>query len=376
MKVLFICSSLEPTQDGVGDYTRMLAACLNENTFETSIIAINDRRLKDDNWKGKQIANNSHVEVLRLSSKLSWKEKLKQSATFIKAFNPEWISLQFVPFGYQIKGLPFNLGTKLKRLSNNVHWHVMFHELSVNKNESFKFRIWSYLQEQIMKSLMQSLKPALITTNTEVYKYSLKKLGISSSVLPLFSNIEIKKTDETYKNQIALYLPGERSSYFIGTLFGNFSYKSWNLTSLLDKLQNQFPDKKKLIVSIGKMSSGKAYWEKLTNKYPSINFLTLGMQDATFLSHWFSFNTDFGILATLPELSGKSGSFMAFKEHGVPVVCKEPEGELKSYNIQLDSYLRVIPDKSISISFPGKLKPVSLLTETVKQFIRLLIINY
>lgn len=376
MKILFICSSLEPTQDGVGDYTRMLATALIKQGYDACIIAINDRRLKESCRKGEQTANDGGVEVLRLSSMLSWKSKLKLAKQFTQTFNPDWISLQFVPFGYQIKGLPFNLHSKLKKLSKNVRWHVMFHELSVNKNDSFKFHIWSVLQERIIKSLIRGLKPFLITTNTEVYQQRLKKLDIPSLILPLFSNIGFEKTHTDYQVQIAEYLKNERSEYLIGTLFGNFSYKSWDLKSLLKKLQNQSWSKKIMIVSIGKMSSGAAYWQTLKNKYPAINFLTVGIKDASFISTWLSAYTDFGILATLPELSGKSGSFMAFKEHGIPVFCKEPDGQLKSYNISLDPYLTIVPDNDAPLVIPKKIKPVSLLNETTNRFINFLNSSY
>lgn len=329
--------------------------------------------MSDSNWEGKQTDAHIGINVLRLSELLPWKVRLDKVKKFADDFNPDWISLQFVPFGYQIKGLPFGLEKRLKYVSHKVRWHIMFHELSVNKDESLKFRLWAFLQVQIIRSLLKGLKPSLITTNTEVYQHSLQKLGYPSIVLPLFSNIQ--RADhpiDSANDKIPDYLQHDRSSFITGTLFGAFSFKSWNLHSLLDKLVKQYQHKKIIIAAIGKMSSGSEYWKMIKAGYPSIQFLEIGMQDVAFISYWLTNYTDFGILTTLPELSGKSGSFMAFKEHGIPVLCKEPDGRLKKYNITLDTCLTVVTDDDTPLSIPPKFAPASLLEQTSQQFITLL----
>lgn len=376
MKILFICSSLEPEQDGVGDYTRKLAQALIFKGNEVKIIALNDRRMNGSAWQGKQADNNIEIEVLRLPENSAWKSRINAAKKFADDFNPDWISLQFVPFGFQIKGLPFSLDKKLKCISK-AQWHVMFHELSVNKNESFKFRVWAFLQVMIIKSLLRGLKPLLITTNTEIYQHSLKKLGYKTAVLPLFSNIQrtVLNNAAALTGKVPGYLLQNRTSYTIGTLFGTFSFKSWDLHSLLNKLVQQYEHGKIIIASIGKMSSGKEFWDTLKTQYPGMIFLELGMQDISFISYWLSNYTDFGILTTLPELSGKSGSFMAFKEHGIPVLCNQPDGQLKSYNIQLDESLTIVPADNKLFTIPKKREPVSLLDNTADNFIQLLNIS-
>ncbi len=231
----------------------------------------------------------------------------------------------------------------------------MFHELSVNKNESIKFKIWAFLQIRIINSILKNLKPAVVTTNTKVYKRGLEKLGYTAFVLPLFSNIELNNNYNINDSKIPDYLVNNKSSYLVGSLFGTFSFKSWNMHSLMNKISNQL-----------------LYWEKLKYKYPFISFLELGIQDSAFISYWLSQYTDFGILTTLPELSGKSGSFMAFKEHGVPVLCKEPEEQLKEYNIELDDCLTVVKEDSTPLKIPVRFKPHSLLEKTAEEFIELL----
>jgi hypothetical protein len=369
--ILFVCSSLEPGNDGVGDYTRKLACALISRGHRSAIIAINDRLLKDDAWEGKQCDNNTEVDVLRLSSELPWKYRMDTAKKFTGAFNASWISLQYVPFGFHLKGLPFNLGKKLKQTGVHQRWHIMFHELSVNKDESIKFRIWAILQERIIRSLIKKLKPALISANTEIYRSRLEKMGYPANRLPLFSNIShanaIGKTK--FDAIIPAYISEHRAGYIIGTLFGSFDFKRWDIRSLLNKFSYGYSEKRVVIVSVGKMSSGKEYWEKLKYDYPQVLFLGLGIQPPGFISWWLSHYTDFGILTTLPELAGKSGSFMAFKEHGIPVVCKEQTGALEEYHIPLDKGLTVINAKR-HFNIPPRYQPVSSLDNVVQKFIK------
>lgn len=372
MKTIFICSSLEPGNDGVGDYTRKLACALINCGHKAAIIAINDRRLNADVWQGKQTDNDTETEVLRLSTELPWRKRLGKAKAFAIAFDADWISLQYVPFGFHLKGLPFNLGNKLKQLETRQRWHIMFHELSVNKNDSIKFKLWSFLQMRIIQSFLKLLRPALITTNTELYRLRLKELGYSSKLLPLFSNINrVSPAPEPFYDIIPEFLLKNRKNYLIGTLFGSFDFKRWDIRSLLNKFSGDYckNGKKPVIASIGKMPYGITCWQTLQHEYPSIIFLTFGMQDAGFISYWLSAYTDFGILTTLPELAGKSGSFMAYKEHGLPVVCKErTPGLAATSKTKLDKALTVIDDKT-TFTLPPKYAPVAMLNEVVNQFI-------
>ena len=42
MKIAFICGSIEPGRDGVGDYTRRLAIELIKNSYEVAVIALHE----------------------------------------------------------------------------------------------------------------------------------------------------------------------------------------------------------------------------------------------------------------------------------------------------------------------------------------------
>lgn len=365
--ILFICASLEPGKDGVGDYTRKLACALQQRGHAAAIMAINDRRINAA-WKGSQTDNNAAVPVLRLPATLPWPARREHMEAFANGFSPGWVSLQYVPFGFQLKGIPFKLAGHLQSLYKNRRRHIMFHELSVNKNESLKFRLWAGLQVFIIRRLMHTLRPDVVSTNTGIYKARLEKMGRPVQLLPLFSNITRSDVDCTEAGATFSRHGLNRNDYILATLFGSFSYKSWNLHSLLDKFTNSNGSKKLAVTSVGRMSFGEEYWLQLQRSYPHVLFITLGMQTEAFISCWLSHYTDVGILTTLPELASKSGSFMAFKEHGLPVLCKQRTPELDGYNIPLDEALTEVKD-NVPFTLPPRYTPVTVLDAVVQQFI-------
>jgi len=65
MKIILVCSSLEPDRDGVGDYSRLLAGALITQGHECTLLALNDKFVRDVQHD-VQLANNLKVYVLRI----------------------------------------------------------------------------------------------------------------------------------------------------------------------------------------------------------------------------------------------------------------------------------------------------------------------
>lgn len=105
MKILFICGSLEPGCDGVGDYTRRLAGELIRQGNEVQIIALNDKNVTAVTYQVQEDDITS-ITCLRLPQNISWNYRMNEAGVFSDAFNPGWLSLQYVPFAFQDKGLP------------------------------------------------------------------------------------------------------------------------------------------------------------------------------------------------------------------------------------------------------------------------------
>ena len=96
-------------QGGVGDYTKRLAGEFDRLGHELSIIALNDRFLKQAFIKEHQYSDGTSICVLRLSSNLKWKERITYAKEWTDQQKPECLSLRSVCFGFQKKGVPFGL---------------------------------------------------------------------------------------------------------------------------------------------------------------------------------------------------------------------------------------------------------------------------
>lgn len=392
MKLIFICSSLEAGRDGVGDYTRRLAAQLIRQGHMCRIMSLNDqwreeakreeRREERTEDRGRraefieiQKSEGTGVECLRLPETMPWVERVRLAREWVGEFNPDWISLQFVPFGFHPKGLCFGLGKRLKAIAPTSKWHIMFHELWVGDEIGavWKKRILGICQRQIIRSLIGRLHPIRLHTNVPVYRDMLYRLGSTSEVLPLISNIPfLPKPVSELKKSVPEFVLKNRSSCVIGTLFGSFYHQHWDLQSLLMLLakEPQKGGKKMVVASLGHMSTGREWWEKLPELFPDIHFLTLGLRDAEFISYWLSEFTDFGIMTTPRLLAGKSGSYMAFKEHGLPVFCSDRHIELRFPPPEcFEDNLMPVSLGQPTLTLPARLKPFNTLEHTASRFI-------
>jgi hypothetical protein len=102
MKILFLLGSLEENKNGVADYVLNLTECLTKMGHEIAIISINDHKYITSKNEGIKHVSNSKI---RLSSNLPINKKVSIINDFVFNFKPHWVSLQFVSFAFQKKGL-------------------------------------------------------------------------------------------------------------------------------------------------------------------------------------------------------------------------------------------------------------------------------
>lgn len=334
MKIIFLCGSLEPGKDGVGDYTRLLAADLISKGHKTAIVALNDRHISGI-FNGVQHSEGVDVPVLRLPSVWSESDRHKWVARFVEHFNPWWLSLQFVPFSFHSKGLTFGLSEALSKSGHQRRWHIMFHELWVgmDKEASTKLVCWGLLQRYLIWQLILKLKPQCIHTNTRIYQQQLKRLGFHAEHLPLFSNITSgKEWNFSYaqnmsasKNKISLVMFG-----------GIHQGAPVEMLAQEAALYAKETGVEVMLTIIGRCGSEKERWISAWKAQGLLaNFL--GEQPNEYVSEVLR-NASFGISTTPVALVEKSGSVAAMRAHGLPVICvarswkvnnihiKQPEG--------------------------------------------------
>ncbi|MDF7820397.1 glycosyltransferase [Runella sp. MFBS21] len=324
MKIVFICSSLELGKDGVGDYTRRLAGELIRKGYTVCIIAFHDKYI-DKIQQEVQITQDYEVPTLRLPSGISWNKRIKMAKEYVDEFNPDWLSLQYVPYGFQEKGLPFGLVNSLIQISAGRKWNIMFHELWIGRGKAQPLRrkVVSYFQEFLITRLIKTLHPECIHTHLPIYKEKLQKISSKVYNLPLFATISIypfKKDSKTLKNNF-------RMAFFSQVIL-SFSVIQFlkDFTSLLLK-KGYHPE----VIFIGgnkqKMDELKAVLEKELKK---TTITTTGFLPEQEVSEYI-YQCQLGVTSVPRHALGKSASVAAFLSHGVPVAAPYVHEEMRGH---------------------------------------------
>lgn len=344
MKILFICSSIESGHSGVGDYTQRIAGEFIRQNHTSAIISLNDKYVNDEINSIRQIENND-IPVLRLPAKWPLKDRISLAKKYIDAFDPDWISLQFVVFGFHPKGLPFGLANKLKSISNGRKWHIMFHELWVGMvaNSSKRHIFWGWLQKRIITDLVSKLKPKVVNTHTQVYQVMLKDVGIAAEYLKLISTITVVPSEESKK----LLIDNTIKMVIFGATYPDAPIEKFaEEVAALSK-------KKKTNISlsiIGRSGKELIRWKEIWIA-AGLEVEVLGEQSSENISKVLN-NSSIGIATTPYILSEKSSSISAMTSHGLPVLCvsgswtarrpidfKDPEGITSYKQGQFENYI-------------------------------------
>ena len=332
MRLVFLCASLEPGRDGVGDYTRRLAAELAARGHDVACVAMNDRHaraLGNACLRAGPEPATIPIPVLRLPTSAPWRERMRLLQEFLDERRPDWVSLQFVPYGFHHKGLPFGLPGRLARLKGNFRWHLMFHELWIGEEDHFplRHRLIGRLQRLIAGRLGRT-PGAVLHTSNPCFRDRLLSLGCHAGILPLFSNIPVVPPDPGLRRRILMEAgcltegTGEDQAWIL-SFFGAI-HPQWEPGPLLERIRSAMsPAGKKtcLFLSLGRTGeAGAAVWHRLAaSSDPSFRFLQRGPLPEEEISRHLHI-ADFGIVTSSLHLLGKSGSAAAIRSHGVPLI--------------------------------------------------------
>jgi hypothetical protein len=302
MRIAFICASLERGMDGVGDYTRLLAGELVALGHHSRIIALNDRHV------GDQIIENhdQSISIVRFGIQISWKKRMQLASELLQKFSPDWVSLQYVSFGFHPKGIPILLPSRLGKISKAYKWHLMFHELwnGANHNSKLSHCLLGLSEKRIVFGLLKQLKPQLCTTSNQLYHQWLNCAKIDNQILPLFSNIRSQEdrqnSSPVTENTVAIF--GQLESEELGR----------ELISTALKMADGRPLHWRVLGLAGPK------WENVLRQ-KGISFYSSGMLGEDDLSLALR-SCRFGLASTNIYRIGKSGSVLAMLENGLPLL--------------------------------------------------------
>lgn len=326
---MFICGSIEPGCDGVGDYTICLARELIYQKFEIAILAINDYFVTEPCEEDRPAGRYS-FKVLRLPSEGLTGNSSYKLEKWVNNFGPEWISLQFVPFAFHEKGLPVRLINLLFKLGKGRRCHIMFHELWVGMDieASYKIRLWGQAQRFLIKLLLKGLKPDIIHTHTGLYQKHLMKLGYSAKYLPIFSNINV----EEHNTPILDCIPVSDSPHNISLVAFGLIHPGALISLLADEAYSYVKETGGMVTLslIGRVGEEKKIWSAVW-KSRGLDFEELGELPENEISKILS-KASIGLSTTPLALTEKSGSVAAMVAHGLPVLCISRKWEPRGIN--------------------------------------------
>jgi hypothetical protein len=319
VKIAFLCGSCEPSADGVGDYTISLAEALSERGHNCMIIALNDRFLDCQNDAHEVLNRSPLLTLIRLPSASSWRSKTKNLSATLKRFAPDWISLQYVPYAFDRRGLPLPLIPCLWVVRYFSKWHVMIHELWVDPDVSFKNRLLAFFQKQLLRFILGEVAPSLMHSTNQYYTFLLASIRRQASILPLFSTIPVCPRDT---------VSGLNNRHWSFIFFGSI-HPEWEPDLILGALESasRFCGISSLsFTSIGNAGVyGRQLWLKLASTTPNwMQFIQLGPLPACEISLHLQ-NADWGVTTTPSHLLGKSGSVAAMRAHDLPVIVPRLE---------------------------------------------------
>ena len=323
MKIAFLCRSLERGRDGVGDYTRRLAAELVRHGHPSVVVGLNESAISASVFEAQEMEGAS-VPVLRLPEIMPWGERATAAREWLDAFNPDWVSLQYVPFAFHPKGLTFGFADTVKEIIGSRPLHWMFHELWLlwNLPLPLRQRGVGQLQKACIRRCLRKLKPRAVATQLPLYQAELRKIGIAAELLPLHGNIPVQANGDADQwltaRCAALKMPETLTAGFFGNLLSTLD--AGLVAAQLARLN--VPKDRLLMLLAGKIGAESArHWESLEQELKaSATFHKLGELDEREASYYFS-SLDYGLTSYPSKLMNKSGSVAAMREHGLQVIA-------------------------------------------------------
>jgi glycosyltransferase involved in cell wall biosynthesis len=188
MKILFITREFPPIVDGVGDYTFHLATELAKRNFEILVVCSRSEAIEQNlsaelPFKLKPIVKDwtlRGIEVLK---------------TEIRQFQPDWISIQYVPHGFHSKAIPlFFIPFVFWIRANHYKLQITFHEIAIGF-EHFGLKYWIQAITQRIIAWTMAFFSNQVVTSTGLYVKILRPFNNSIEMIHIGSNF--KEPDET-----------------------------------------------------------------------------------------------------------------------------------------------------------------------------------
>lgn len=317
--VLFLAPAIRTGAGGVADYCRRLSGALVGKGFECHLASWSEREA-DLPQSASGAVRTLFLEQEGGSTIAAKAERLRE---YIEQHRIEWVSLQFVNFGFANRGLIFGLGNTLSHALSGKRVHLCLHELWVRDHagRDFRKRLLGAVQRRQLLHLVATLRPEQVWTSIDYYARQLARVGIQAAVVPIFGNISISdaRADDLILQRLDPLPTGhQREKYFFVGLFGTID-SSWPYRRVIPQIVQIAGARKVVFVLFGRNGDTQAFADYVKS-LASADLISLGPLDETVVDQVMN-SMDVALATTPAEGTFKSGSAVAFLERGVPTVA-------------------------------------------------------
>lgn len=311
--VLFLAPGIQPASGGVADYCRLLVGALSGDGIECHLASWSE--------SGGTLLTEPAPRTIFLhqpgsSSVASKAARLRE---YLNDHNIEWVSLQFVNFGFGKRGLIPGLASALAPALQGKRLHLFLHELWVRDHHglNLRHRLLGAWQRRQLLQLVRVLKAEEVWTSIDFYARQLAREGVHASTVPIFGNIPVSsaRADEWILQRLGR---GSRDEYWFVGLFGTID-RGWPFDAVVPRVLEAGGEKKVVFVLFGKNGDADAFVQYVRS-LPGAELLSLGPHDEETVDRLLN-SMDLALATTPAEGIFKSGSAVAFLERGVPVVA-------------------------------------------------------
>ncbi|MBM6961652.1 glycosyltransferase [Bacteroides caecigallinarum] len=299
MNILFITNNFPPIVDGVGDYTYNIAKQFVEHKHNVYIVCKKTNEI---------CTNEKEMTILPIIKKWDFTSH-KPIVNLIRNKSIDIVSLQYVPHGYQQKGLPFpliKLTYEIKQTQAKLF--TFFHEVCIDYyGLNLKRTFFSLGIRTIAKRLIKNSD--YVATSIEYYADRIRKFykDINVFTVRIASNIPFKYYNEIYLKQLKNKIAPKGE--FVILFFGKRNVE-YHVEAIKELKREGY---KIVILSLGNTSF-------LKQEYGISTYKT-GMIDINEMSQYFQIADCF----CLPEnddcgCSFKSGALAAGLQYGLPII--------------------------------------------------------
>ena len=336
MRVAILCTSTEPGRDGVGDYSIRLGTALVGDGHQVLVIAERDRAIAGMHAMRTE---RDGVPVVRLPAAIAAEPRGCALAEALDAFSPDWVTLQFVCWGFADDGVldppPHALLRALAGRRVAIYCHELW--LGLEKGASLRHRLWGWRQGRSIQRFLSLLKPAVVMTSNIAYSKVLETTGWQAQIIPLLSNIPLSREGrENFLSRLGQHagrpLWDARSDVLLVVVFGAV-FPEWKPQAALKWIGVEAArrNRRVVLVTAGRPSpQGEVLLARLPRELgDAITMVALGEVPSDVVSGLLQ-EADIGMPSSDWLLLDKSGVAAAMTAHGLPMLVVRHSASLRS----------------------------------------------